>query len=358
MDLYVYNPQGRKIDVVEGYSSLQWTRRYYESGSFELHCDPVYADLLLMNHTLWPSGDLEAGTITSRSFQLDEGGKETLIVSGKLKTGLLSRRILWREVSFSGTYERLMRQLVDANAVTTDADRAIPGLSIAPPAGYTEALEEYSESNTKLDEALAKLSRACELGHRIRFDPATGLLRFEVYAGLDRTMGQRVNNPALFSVDFENLTSAQYHEGDEGSANVALVIGEDDQRQPVRRTVGSAAGLERREVCIDAKRVKKKLEDGTVLSNARFNAAIDQYGVEQLGKMMPIRSIDARIKADGNLAYGEDYDLGDIVTIVLDNWGVRTDARLTDVQVVYEGAGRSVYAVFGDDPTANRITEG
>lgn len=350
MELYVFDTLGRRTGIVEGYSSLQWYRRYTAAGNFVLYCSTAYHALLQEDCLLWPSGDGEAGVIESREFQRNREGKETLVVAGRLLTGLLSRRIVWNATAYTGTYEGAMRLLVNENAVNpANADRIIPRLLLGEAKGTQGALEGYAVMGIGLDEALASLSQAGDLGHRVLLNPQSGNMTFEVYKGLDRTYGQRVNNPAVFSAGFENLKSGQYRRSTMGSANVALVSGTKENKDTVLATAGSGAGMARRETHVDARTVKQLPEGGTLLTDAQFITALRQYGTEQLAAAAPVASADAQIETTGNLKYRRDYDLGDLVSVFFDEWGVRANVRLTEIQESTEQGGTTVYAVFGKD---------
>lgn len=350
MELYVYDTLGRKAGMVEGYASLQWYRKYMEAGNFVLYCSTAYHSLLQEDYLLWPEGDSEAGVIESREFQRNQEGKETLVIAGKLLTGLLSRRILWNTLHYSGTYEGLMRQMVNQNAINpTNTSRIIPRLALGNLKGIAASIDDYSAMGTKLDAAVASLSQESEIGHRILFDADTGNMVFDVYLGLDRTDGQKINNPAIFSAAYENLKSGQYRRSTLSSTNVALVAGTNKDKATVFTSTGSATGLARRELYVQASSVSQSLEDGTVLTAAQFVTALRQYGKEKLAAAAPVESADAQIEATGNLKYKVNYDLGDLVTVRFDEWGVGANVRLTEMQEITEESGTTVYAVFGKD---------
>lgn len=93
MELYLLDALGRKSGIVNEFTSLQWNRRYMEAGSFVLHCPTRYSTMFMRDDVmLWPTGDAEAGMVESMDFQLDSAGKETLAISGRLCTGILTVR--------------------------------------------------------------------------------------------------------------------------------------------------------------------------------------------------------------------------------------------------------------------------
>ena len=56
------------LGVVDAFISLQWTRRYYEVGSFELHTDMAWYDLLRQGRYVYRNDAVEVrGFPTSRA---------------------------------------------------------------------------------------------------------------------------------------------------------------------------------------------------------------------------------------------------------------------------------------------------
>ena len=59
-------------------------------------------------------------------------------------------------------------------------------------------------------------------------------------------------------------------------------------------------------------------------------------------------SFESKIKTDGSLRYRTDFDVGDIVTCVDSRWGVRVDARITEMTETYQKGRQEIVATFGD----------
>lgn len=76
------------------------------------------------------------------------------------------------------------------------------------------------------------------------------------------------------------------------------------------------------------------------LLNTRGNAELDTYG-ETI-------SFEAEINTQSNLSYKEDYDVGDIVTVIEPNWGIKIDARITKIEETYQDGKSSITATFGE----------
>lgn len=63
MEIHVYDRNLRRLGHIENHTSLQWHRKYYECGTFELHC-PVTAEnlRLLQPGNIITKGGQQAGS--------------------------------------------------------------------------------------------------------------------------------------------------------------------------------------------------------------------------------------------------------------------------------------------------------
>ena len=74
-----------------------------------------------------------------------------------------------------------------------------------------------------------------------------------------------------------------------------------------------------------------------------------QRGEELLDGAGPCLRLSCEAEYGAEPRYGSDYLLGDICEIRSETMGIRTAARLTAVDVVYEGGTVKLYPCFGDD---------
>lgn len=144
MKIYVFSPALATVGLVTNFDSLTHTRQLAGSGSFKLKAPftpELYAVLTEENILYWmDAGKVRAVYIDSVVCEQEATG-ETITASGKNLRAYLGRRIVWKNLSFSGTVEDFARRLVNENAVNpTDASRKIPLLSLAPRLGLTETI--------------------------------------------------------------------------------------------------------------------------------------------------------------------------------------------------------------------------
>jgi len=85
------------------------------------------------------------------------------------------------------------------------------------------------------------------------------------------------------------------------------------------------------------------------LTDTEYTSLLAEKGNDTLANAREIKTFNGTINVNSNLKYRTDYDLGDIVTQSSDEWGVRLDARITEIEEVYEEAGMEINVTFGDD---------
>ncbi|MBU3153893.1 siphovirus ReqiPepy6 Gp37-like family protein [Clostridium estertheticum] len=354
MEIYVFNRNLEFIGMIDSFTSLIWTRRYYKSGEFELHCDltPQNLKMLERGNIIYKTGDVEAGYIEYRNFKQDTEGKEILVIKGKFLTSYFNRRIIWGTEVFNITAELAMRNLVTDNCISPiNTSRIIHNMMLGTLNGFIETVD-YQVSYANLSDELENLSNISNLGHRVNFDINSKKLVFEVYKGLDRSVNQSSNPRCIFSKEYDNILEQEYVDSLNNYKNLVLVggIGEGSERRLV--TIGDSVGLDRFEVFADQKSLANT-EDingvSTVMSDVDYNLLLSGKGNETLALTKEIQTFDSKINLNSNLTYKTDYNLGDIITIVSKKWGITFDSRINEIQEVYEENGLSINITFGNN---------
>ena len=189
----------------------------------------------------------------------------------------------------------------------------------------------------------SKLARSAALGYRFRPDFNNRKIIFEIYKGIDRTTAQGINNRVIFSESYNNLNNAIYRENTQLYKNVAYVGGEGEGSARKIVVVGDATGLERREIFVDAKDISSE-----GLSAAEYEARLRTRGEEALANNRVENSFECNTGADVNFQYKNNYDLGDIVTVKKNKWGITVHERITEIREIYEFGGRRIEPTFGN----------
>ena len=360
MELYVYSSEMELQGIVEKIASLIWTRRYWSCGEFKLLVPftEEHSRMLVKNNIIMKRGDDEAAQIRYVHITKNSQGLEEIEVQGKFLIAWIGKRIIKKQIITNDTTQNILYRIVREN-VTNPADtaRKIPDVSIATDDEDTESgvIDYTSEQYTNAQLAAETAAKAAKLGIRMRTDARTGAHVFSVYEGRDLTAGNTAGNaPCIFSQEFDNIVEQEYTNSVENLKTTAFVGGEEKEgvARKVAEVGGSAAGLAREEVFINATDIVQEYEDddGTqvTLTDAEYLALLSARGAEELEQYAETLSFGSKINTFANLIYRTDYDLGDRVTCVNKRWGIRIDVRITEIAETYQNNVEEIDITFGE----------
>ena len=344
MELYVYSSDMELQGIVEKIASLIWTRRYWSCGEFKLLVPftEEHSRMLVKNNIIMKRGDDEAAQIRYVSITKNSQGLEEIEVQGKFLIAWIGKRIIKKQIITNDTTQNILYRIVREN-VTNPADtvRKIPDVSIADDDADTEsgAIDYTSEQYTNAQLAAETAAKAAKLGIRMRTDARTGTHVFSVYEGRDLTAGNSAGNaPCIFSQEFDNIVEQEYTNSIENLKTTAFV--------------GSAAGLAREEVFINATDIVQEYEDDdgeqVSLTDTEYLALLSARGAEELEQYAETLSFGSKVNTFANLIYRTDYDLGDRVTCVNKRWGIRIDVRITEIAETYQNNVEEIDITFGE----------
>ena len=360
MELYVYSSEMELQGIVEKIASLIWTRRYWSCGEFKLLVPftEEHSRMLVKNNIIMKRGDDEAAQIRYVHITKNSQGLEEIEVQGKFLIAWIGKRIIKKQIITKDTTQNILYRIVREN-VTNPADtvRKIPNVSIATDDADTESgvIDYTSEQYTNAQLAAETAAKAAKLGIRMRTDARTGAHVFSVYEGRDLTAGNTAGNaPCIFSQEFDNIVEQEYTNSVENLKTTAFVGGEEKEgvARKVAEVGGSAAGLAREEVFINATDIVQEYEDddGTqvTLTDAEYLALLSARGAEELEQYAETLSFGSKVNTFANLIYRTDYDLGDRVTCVNKRWGIRIDVRITEIAETYQNNVEEIDITFGE----------
>ena len=248
MEIHVYDRNLRRLGHIENHTSLQWHRKYYECGTFELHC-PVTAEnlRLLKPGNVIAKGDnkLEAAVIRGDQTEEESTLVNEITRNGKFLPVYLGDRLTGPLFNYSGTVEDAMRFMLGRMA-------AVPLLQIAEGTGDKTKIQ-FQATYKNVLEYLTKLARYAEIGFRVVPDFKKKTMTFETYKGIDRTQAQGKNPRVIFSESYDNLNQAKHNYSDESMKTKVIVGGAGEGLNRVYVTVGGGSGFDLREVFLDAK---------------------------------------------------------------------------------------------------------
>lgn len=125
----------------------------------------------------------------------------------------------------------------------------------------------------------------------------------------------------VFSQKFGNLSIDSINISTSTFKNYAIVLGEGEGENRIRVTVDQTNGNERRELIVDAKDIQKEENE----TNESYNSRLVARGAEKLLECQKV--IDFVFKPFSK-DFGVKYDLGDILTVFLPEYGMKLQSRV------------------------------
>ena len=347
MELRIYSPALAFLGIVEDQSSLLWTRRYDSPGDFELHCPITAANraLLTLGRLVTFRGAVEAGVVESIKLEESPTSRQ-MTVKGRFLSSYFDTRIVMPRYKASNVYaDDVMRTLVSDLALSPI--KKIPLLSVSPtPVFHDTSIANIQITYKNLLTSLTKLAKEGGYGYRVTPDFTAKTLTFQIYKGVNHSDQQTANAQVVFSSENGNINSAAYEINNSLYRTNIFVGGQiiDDVRVVVDPFEDNElAGLDYRVTFLDASDVQYDGDD------AAYERELQTRGRQKLlADYSNSEAFECTTTAVGEYVYKRDYDLGDIVTIRKDDWGVALHKRVTEVVEVYEHQLPTVSLTFGD----------
>lgn len=349
MDVIVLNTDMDAVSIVDEYESFIWTDRYQGYGDFELYTsirdgvlNELRQDYYLQNRNSEHVMIIEKIQITS---DVEVGNHVT--VTGRSLESILDRRIVWKQTRISGNLQNGIQTLLNENIILpSDSNRKISNFifEASTDPAITELKIEAQYTGDNLYDVIQKICEEQKIGFKITLNDQKQFV-FKLYVGTDRSYDQTEVPYVIFSPKFENIINSNYIESKASLKNITLVGGEGEGSARRYATVGGGAGLNRRELFTDARDISSDLGNEETLTDAEYNAQLQQRGKEKLAENTDVTSFEGQVETTIMFKYGEDFFNGDIVQIE-NEYGHETKARILEIVTTENEDGTSVYPTF------------
>lgn len=348
MELFVLNADFESIAVIDTYESMIWTDRYNAYGDFEIYfaMDESLLEYIKEDYYLWLKDSEHSMIIEDIKIDADTEEGNRLIVTGRSLESILERRIIWGQRIFSGNLQNAIQTMLNENIISPSvADRKIANFIFVPSTDskITSLTIDNQYTGDDLYTVIKGLCEENNIGFKIVLTD-DNQFAFSLYAGADRSYDQTENPYVVFSPNFENIINSNYFSSKAGYRNVTLVAGEGEGASRKTTVVGSASGLDRRELFTDARDISSDTEDGT-LSDAEYIAQLRTKGLKNLADHMITTAFEGEVEVTRLFKYGEDFFIGDIVQIT-NEYGNENSAYISELIISNSDEGLSIYPTF------------
>lgn len=372
VELRVYDKELTPLGVIDEIASLLWTPTYWNEGTVgDLK---LLAPMTENNKKLLVKGNIvvlhdgaadytdETGNwrrgaqIRYRHITKDANGAEQIEVQGHFLKKWLSKRIILNKIVMTGTEQKKINRIVTENHGTgAAARRQFKQFAMLTQEDLGGSSTEYAnEDYVDAGKEIYNRALAGKLGYDILINENTRQYGFLLYKGRNLTSGnEEGNTPSIFSRDFDNVNEQEYTESDEGQKNVMYATGaaDDNGAVPMVEVDRGGEGIDRDEVYVDMSSISRKYTENEVeitIPEAEYLKMLTAAAGTGLEDYQETVSFTAIINITSNLKYGEDFYLGDRVTCIEKNWGIRIDVRITAVCLAYQNGTKEIEATLGE----------
>lgn len=348
MMIYACDKDLNILDLIESFTSLIWTERYYTEGDCELHlgASKKLFELFKKSKYLIRTDNFKKCMIIKKiELKTDEEQGDFLTISGVSLSSILAQRIIWKQTQVSGVPKVAITKLINENIINPSiAERQISNFELGEMVTSGESFTQQFTGDNLL-EAIQGICLENKLGYDVQLDFKNKKFIFVLYEGIDRSFNQSDNPRVVFSCDMDNLISTNYSYSCENYKNVALIAGEGEGLARRTATVGTRSGIDRAEAFVDSRNTSSN--EGKI-TDEEYTASLKKEGCQTLKESYSeVESIEGEIEPNINYKIGEDYKLGDIVS-VKNEYGISLDVRITGIIESEDESGFSTIAEYSN----------
>lgn len=355
MVLYVVDASSyEKTDVMDHYESALWIDRFNKPGEFELvipASDKLFSYVKCGAYLV--NRYSEHGMIIEQikiDTDVEDGDKVT--VKGRSFESILDRRIIWNQTDFdNANLQNAIKRLLTENVIAPSiAARRISNFIFQDSTDTritSLKLTAQYDGNNNLLEVINDICETNKIGYKVILNDNKQFV-FSLYMGQDRSYAQSANNFVVFSPKFDNFLNSNYDEDETDFKNIILIEadGETEDDPKIRRVIGSASGITRREMYTSGSGVSRKDEEGEEIPIETYYAKLDEKATEELSQKKKKEEFDGEVDPFESFVYGEDFTMGDIVQL-RNEYGFEVSSKI--IEFIYShdlSDGEKFYPTF------------
>lgn len=366
MEAYILNKKFETVELIDTFTSFIWTDRYQEEGDFDLRMpieNAVKLEYLKLDNYLYIENSPHLMIIESFLIESTSDNGSTIKVVGRSLESILRRRIvqdvtIFSNTNFQNAVEKLLNDAIISPSTTARRIDNFRFLRSDDPAITSLTVDTKFEKRESLYDAIQIMCKEKEIGFKIGIEMTVvnGVEHyafvFSLYKGVDRTYGQSVTPWVIFSKGYENLVDSSHLQNQEDYANVCYVTGADTENQQesddeppeLHITVGTASGLNRREVYTDAGALRSE-DENVKLTHQQKLDMMTQAGNEELAEHKIAISFTGEVDPYSMFQYNRDYYMGDRVQVE-NEFGIKGTSIISEFIQSHDASGYKSYPTF------------
>lgn len=299
MKISIYSPELLKVaDIGDRFISCLWKEGYNSDGAFSLELVATAAYKKNISPDCYAKRQDRPGMMVIKSVNFTDG---RMILSGKSAAAVLDDVAAIGTTAAGAVISTAIKEAYDGSNGYQNVTVASDDLEDT----YGDVIE-----NESIHEMLVTMCAAADVGYRA-VKNGSGI-ELQLYK-------PGINENAKFSRFLGNLKDPEVNSSTAGYKNYAIVIGKTSGDAVKRVDVDWSDGQQHREIIISGQ------SQGTDESASEFAARLEAIGSNRLAESL--RELNCSFVPSA-AEFGTRFELGDIVTIILDDYGIKLQARI------------------------------
>lgn len=367
VELYSLGPTYVPDQIIENWYSLVWTERYAEAGEFELKTSDIEYTLarLPLASFVTVSDSNHVMYVETHAFETLDDGTDILTVSGRSATIILGDYFganrwfpatgktqipdVWTLPGSNRTPSQAALYMIQHAALRMHQYEGSLGLTANPFLAVTNQVPASTATRKWIIEVKDLYSQVFDAlnagyhGLRSVWGSVSNKITIQIYDGLDRSTTQTDRTPVILSWDTNDLNKSNYVNSIAGlktNGFFATKGGMSDVYDPERNPHGHYRFL-----LIPS---WETWDGGSNGSSAELNQAAASTGKSELDKYKETKLHSFEVSQTSQNKLGEDYLLGDIVSMIPKYGDGVQRFRLTEVIRTFDDEGEKVVPSFSD----------
>lgn len=301
MKIKVYDKDLNTVLFIDGqFVSCLWQEGYNTIGSFCLELIDTVEYRKKIREDFYVGRSDRDTLMVIKTVEFRDG---RIIASGKQATSVLD------DVAMLGTIQAGVN--IDA-AIKNAYNESAKFRKLSFSETDVGVKSTHQISNASFWSVCSTLCADTDLGIRVKRAGAELLAEFY----------QPPENPNLiFAKQYGNLSDPEITLSTEGAKNYAIVFGQGEGDERIRTTVDMTDGQDRRELIVDAKDLQ--IDDGE--TSEEYLKRLESRGIE---KLLECQNVFSCSFIPSEKDFGTKYDLGDVLTVHLGEYGLKLKARV------------------------------
>lgn len=332
------------------YTNIQWSRKYHECGTFSVQIPLEQYDSSF--EYIYTKDRPEVGRITQINY-IDNSSYKYMQLSGYFMENELNRMVAYSKgvgniisgpdwAEKIGYAEDVAHDFFNAFSniqFSKNGSNVQYGIGIAAGVNSRRGLMvHHVRENSYLGDKIYHILKSSGLSYRVLYDFESNEKTFEVWSGLDRSEEQTTNNPIVFSTRYGNIKNPNILIDNSTYKSGCIIV--NNSTSDNAEVSYTRAIIDPDEIYSDNAflALNSSSNPGDYSTPEEFYAALEAEGQSEKDSNWT-RTMNLEFDpVVGSYEYMQDFDIGDICSIEIQEIGISANARLIGCyEVVKQG---------------------